>query len=130
MDLEKLLHLDAVIHAPMRLAILSILITVENAQFTFLKESTGATDGNLSTHLAKLEDHGFITIRKFFAGKKPQTRCAITEKGRAAFTEYLEQLEHIVKDPKKQGKKTVEEKREKPVSTFMVDFSSDDPLID
>ena len=130
MDLEKLLHLDAVIHAPMRLAILSILITVENAQFTFLKESTGATDGNLSTHLAKLEGHGFIAIRKTFAGKKPQTLCAITEKGRAAFTEYLEQLEHIVKAPQKQGKKTAGKEQAKQKNSIFLDFSPDNPYLD
>lgn len=93
---EKILQLDPIIHAPTRLAILSILITVENANFTFLKESTGTTDGNLSTHLTKLEESGYINIEKMFKGKKPQTTCAITKKGRTAFEKYLEQLEQIV----------------------------------
>ena len=79
------------------LAILSILITVENANFSFLKESTGTTDGNLSTHLTKLETHGLIRIEKTFKGKKPQTICAITEKGRQGFYAYLGQLEQIVR---------------------------------
>ena len=93
---EKILSLDPIIHAPTRLAILSILITVENANFTFLKESTGTTDGNLSTHLTKLEESGYISIEKKFIGKKPQTTCSITLKGRKAFEIYLEQLEQIV----------------------------------
>lgn len=101
MDHEQILQLDPLIHAPTRLAIVSILITVENANFTFLKESTGTTDGNLSTHLTKLETNGLITIQKTFKGKKPQTICAITEKGRKAFQSYLEQLEQIVRMRKK-----------------------------
>ena len=96
MDQKQILKLDPIIHAPTRLAILSILITVENANFTFLKESIGTSDGNLSTHLTKLETHNLIKIQKTFKGKKPQTICAITGKGRKSFTEYLEQLEQIV----------------------------------
>lgn len=96
MNHEKILQLDPVIHAPTRLAILSILVTVESANFSYLKESTGTTDGNLSTHLTKLEESGYIKIRKTFQGKKPQTICAITAKGRKAFQMYLEQLEQIV----------------------------------
>ena len=98
---EKILNLDPIIHAPTRLAILSILITVENANFTFLKESTGTTDGNLSTHLTKLEESGYVSIEKKFVGKKPQTTCAITKQGKAAFEKYLEQLEQIVQRQKK-----------------------------
>ncbi len=96
MSHEKILQLDQVIHAPTRLAILSILITVENANFTFLKESIGTSDGNLSTHLTKLEEAGYIKIKKTFQGKKPQTICAITAKGRKAFQAYLDQLDQIV----------------------------------
>lgn len=97
MNHEKILQLDQVIHAPTRLAVLSLLVTVENANFKFLKESTGATDGNLSTHLSKLEASGYISIEKKFVDKKPQTICAITEQGREAFLNYLDQLEQIVK---------------------------------
>jgi DNA-binding HxlR family transcriptional regulator len=101
MSHEQILKLDPIIHVPARLAILSILITVETANFTFLKESTGTTDGNLSTHLTKLETNGFISIKKSFKGKKPQTTCAITNKGRKAFTKYLYQLEQIIHTKKK-----------------------------
>lgn len=100
MDQNQILRLDPIIHAPTRLAILSILITVKNANFTFLKDSIGVTDGNLSTHLTKLESAGIITIEKTFKGKKPQTNCAITDKGREAFKNYLDQLEQIVQSQK------------------------------
>lgn len=103
MDQNKIFQLDPIIHAPTRLAILSILITVENANFTFLKESIGVTDGNLSTHLTKLESSGIITIEKTFKGKKPQTICAITNKGREAFKNYLDQLEQIVQSQKEKA---------------------------
>jgi len=96
MNQEKIMQLDPIIHAPTRLAILSILLTVESANFSFLKESTGTSDGNLSTHLTKLEESGFITIEKSFKDKKPQTICAISEKGKTAFKAYLEQLEQIL----------------------------------
>ncbi|MBN2355279.1 transcriptional regulator [candidate division KSB1 bacterium] len=97
---DQILHLDPLVHAPIRLGILSILITVEHAQFTFLKESIGTTDGNLSTHLSKLEEAGLIRIEKTFIGKKPHTLCAITDKGRKAFQSYIEQLDRIVKAQK------------------------------
>ena len=106
MDHEPILKLDPVIHAPTRLAILSILMTVENANFTFLKENTGTTDGNLSTHLTKLESSEYITIQKKFIGKKPQTLCAITKKGEKAFDTYLNQLEQIVQLQKRREEKT------------------------
>lgn len=101
MNPDKILQLDPVIHAPARLAILSILVSVDNADFKFLKESTGATDGNLSTHLSKLEASGYITIEKSFQGKKPQTRCALTPTGREAFLRYFRALEQIVRNQKK-----------------------------
>ena len=100
MQHDKILQLDPIIHAPNRLAILSILISVESAKFTFLKESIGITDGNLTTHLAKLEANRLIAIKKKFVGKKPQTTCAITEKGRDAFKAYLEKLEQIISEQK------------------------------
>ena len=103
MDFEKILSLDPIIHAPTRLAILSVLITVESAVFVFLKEATGTTDGNLSKHLTRLETSGYISIRKSFAGKKPQTTCAITDKGTKAYYNYLEQLEQIIGLRKEQG---------------------------
>jgi DNA-binding PadR family transcriptional regulator len=130
MDPEPFLNLDSVVHAPVRLAVLSILISVENAQFTFLKESTGTTDGNLHTHLAKLEGHGLLTVRKTFARNKPQTLYSITEKGRNAFAAYLEQLERIVRAGNKPEEKTGGAKPPKSAGTTATDFSNDDLLID
>jgi DNA-binding MarR family transcriptional regulator len=100
MNHEKILGLDQAIHAPIRLAVMSILITVDDASFTFLRESTKTTDGNLSTHLSKLEKAGYITVMKSFKGKRPHTTCSVTRKGRKAFDRYLEQLGSIVKKQK------------------------------
>jgi len=100
MSQEQIQNLDPIIHAPIRLAIMSVLITVRSANFTFLKNTLQTTDGNLSTHLTKLEQAGYVKIRKTFKKKKPQTSCSLTEKGREAFKRYIEILETIVKIPK------------------------------
>lgn len=97
---EDILSLDPVVHAPNRLAILSILVTVKSATFMYLKDATGMKDGNLSTHLSKLEEAGYVSINKSFIGKKPQTSCSITKEGRAAFIGYLDQMARIVKAQK------------------------------
>lgn len=93
---EKLAQLDPVIHSRIRLAILSILISVKEASFNYLKETVGTTDGNLSANLSKLEEAGYISIKKVFKKKKPLTTCYITEKGRKAFSKYLKVLESYV----------------------------------
>lgn len=85
-------RLDPVVHAPVRLAVLTILISVKEANFTYLKEAVNTTDGNLSTHLSKLEEAGYIRIIKKFVGKKPKTTCMITSKGREAYLKYIESL--------------------------------------
>ena len=100
MNHEHILELDPLVHAPVRLAVLSVLAGAEDADFVFLRESIGTTDGNLSTHLARLEEAGYVRIRKAFVGKKPHTTCAITRRGRKAFVAYLEQLERIVQGQK------------------------------
>jgi DNA-binding MarR family transcriptional regulator len=102
MEHDEILSLDPVVHAPHRLAIMTILISVKEATFMYLREATGMKDGNLSTHLSKLEEAGYISIKKSFVGKKPQTTCAITEKGREAFLSYLDQMERIVKAQKQE----------------------------
>ncbi|MDM7925714.1 MAG: transcriptional regulator [bacterium] len=98
-------ELDPIVHAPARLAILSILISAESAGFNYLKEALDATDGNLSTHLSRLEAAGLITIEKTFEGKKPSTRCVITQKGRRAFLKHLDRLEIFVNEAKSAGLK-------------------------
>jgi DNA-binding MarR family transcriptional regulator len=89
-------QLDPLIHAPVRLAILSLLMTVEEADFTYLKDHTGATEGNLSTHLTRLEEGGLITVTKTFYKKRPRTICAVTQEGRKRFHHYLSCLEAIL----------------------------------
>jgi DNA-binding MarR family transcriptional regulator len=93
---DKYPDLDPVIHSRIRLAIMSILISTKDAGFTYLKDTIGTTDGNLSTHLTKLEDAGMISIQKSFKGKKPSTKISITKQGTKAFTKYLDALEKIL----------------------------------
>ncbi len=88
--------INPIIHSRIRLSIISLLITIEEADFLFLKESTGATDGNLSTHLSKLEQEDYIIIKKEFVEKKPKTICSLTNKGRLAFAEYVKNLEKLL----------------------------------
>ena len=101
MSQEQILDLDPLIHAPIRLAILTILATVTNANFSFIKDSVKTTDGNLSTHLTKLEEGGYIIIEKKFKGKKPQTICSISDQGREAFSKYIDHLENIISQYKR-----------------------------
>lgn len=93
---EKFEQLDPVIHSRIRLAVLSILISVKEASFNYLKETIGTTDGNLSASLSKLEETRYISIKKAFKGKKPLTTCSVTEKGRNAFSAYLKALETYI----------------------------------
>jgi len=93
---RDLSEVDRLIHEPSRLLICTILFTVKEADFLFLLNESGLTKGNLSSHLAKLEDAGYITIRKSFSKKKPQTVCSMTSKGRAAFEAYRENFKKIM----------------------------------
>lgn len=90
-------QLDDIIHSRIRLAVMSVLITVEEAEFTFLRDKVNATDGNLSVHLKKLEDAEYIAVKKSFVDRKPQTNYKLTAKGRRAFEEYIKQLEKMIK---------------------------------
>jgi DNA-binding HxlR family transcriptional regulator len=90
-------QLDDRIHSRIRLAIMSILIGLEQAEFTFLKQQVGTTDGNLSIHLRKLEEAGYIAVKKVFVDRKPQSYYRITRKGREAFGAYIAQLEKFIK---------------------------------
>jgi len=85
-------ELDPLLHSQLRLAIMSLLIGVEEADFTFLKEKTEATSGNLSVQIDKLSEAGYIEVTKTFQGKMPRTVCKITEKGVKAFDTYVENL--------------------------------------
>jgi DNA-binding MarR family transcriptional regulator len=90
------LGLDELIHAPVRLAATAILASVEEAEFTYLRERTGATDGNLGAHLRKLEDAGYVEVTKSFEGRKPITRYRLTRRGHQAFRRYVDRLETML----------------------------------
>ena len=89
-------ELNPLLHSELRLAIMSILISVESADFVYLREQTGATAGNLSVQIDKLQQVGYIAVEKGFNGKKPRTTCAITEQGVAAFTKYVDALRSYI----------------------------------
>ena len=93
---ESVESLDETIHQKVRLGIMSALMARGEADFRFLKDTLGVTDGNLSIHLSKLEEAGYILSTKEFVRKKPHTRYAPTEAGRTAFHAYLAALERIV----------------------------------
>jgi DNA-binding MarR family transcriptional regulator len=88
--------LDPVLHERGRLAIVSVLAAAGNLTFTELRSTLEMTDGNLSVHLQKLEDRGYVAIDKHFVGRRPQTTCRLTKTGRQAFTRYLDHLQVIV----------------------------------
>lgn len=90
--LQAILDLDRLVHEPARLAILSVLSGVEWAEFKMVESLTRLTKGNLSSHLAKLEEGGYVTIHKGYRGRIPLTTLAITKKGREALDRYWEQL--------------------------------------
>jgi DNA-binding transcriptional ArsR family regulator len=89
-------ELDPVVHAQLRLAALTLLAGVEEAEFTWLRERTGATDGNLSVHLSKLEEARYIAVSKRFEGRKPKSFYRMTAEGRAAYLRYLAALRALL----------------------------------
>lgn len=96
-DNPSLLDVDRIIHEPARLLIMTILSMAEKADFLFLLNETGLTRGNLSTHLSKLEDAGYIDIEKTYRGKIPQTLCSMTTSGLQAFEKYRKQINQFLK---------------------------------
>ena len=86
--LQELAALDRVIHEPARLMIMTVLYAVTEADFLYLQNECGLTQGNLSSHLSKLEDARYVAVEKTFKGKYPLTICSLTSKGRKAFEEY------------------------------------------
>ncbi len=101
-ELSAISNIDRVIHEPARMVIMAQLYVVDSADFLFLANQTGMTAGNLSSHLSKLEDAGYVEITKEFLDRKPHTMLRLTAKGRAAFREYRENMKTVVeKLPKK-----------------------------
>lgn len=88
--------LDPLLHSELRLAVMSLLISADEAEFPYIKEQTGATAGNLSVQIDKLSTANYIEVEKTFKGKRPCTLCHITEKGRKAFEEYVDVLKSYI----------------------------------
>lgn len=89
-------ELDPLLHSQLRLAVMSILMNVEEADFIYLKEETSSTAGNLSVQLDKLSSAGYLLVEKGFVGKKTRTTCRVTEKGRNAFEQYVRDLKLLL----------------------------------
>ena len=89
--------LDPLLHSQLRLAVMSVLMNLDEAAFVYIKQQTQATAGNLSVQLDKLAEAGYVTIEKGFAGKKPRTTCRVTEKGKEAFAAYVDALRDYLK---------------------------------
>lgn len=88
--------LDPVLHNQLRLAVVSLLVGVDNADFSYLLEKTGATRGNLSVQITKLKEAGYITVKKTFKDNYPNTRCALSAKGLKAFEHYVQALKQYL----------------------------------
>ena len=93
---RSVIELDRLIHEPARLLLVTILATVASADFLFLQRETGLTKGNLSAHLSKLEEAGYVKIEKTFKGKLPLTVCRLTAAGKKALTQYRQQLQEFM----------------------------------
>jgi DNA-binding MarR family transcriptional regulator len=94
--MNKFQQLDPLLHSQLRLAVMSSLISLDSAEFVYLQEATGATSGNLSVQLDKLEKAGYLKITKKFKGKKPVTSCKITKQGIRAFESYVNTLKRYI----------------------------------
>jgi DNA-binding MarR family transcriptional regulator len=95
--------LDDVIHGRIRLGAVAYLASVDSALFAELRDKVGATDGNLSAHLAKLEEAGYVAVAKSFAGRKPQTRFTLTHRGRQAWIAWLDRIEKLTRAAASKG---------------------------
>jgi DNA-binding MarR family transcriptional regulator len=94
-EMPSIPKIDKIIHEPSRLVIVAHLYVVESADFLFLKRQTGMTWGNLSSHISKLEDAGFVEVEKGFVGKKPNSSVRLTDKGRVTFEEYRRNMTQV-----------------------------------
>ena len=94
--MKPLTDLDPLLHSQLRLAIMSLLISVKEADFSYLQEATGATNGNLSIQITKLKDAEYIEVKKSFQNNYPKTTCKITKKGIKAFEKYVEDIKQYL----------------------------------
>ena len=95
-DLQALNGIDKIIHEPARLMVLAYLYVLESADFTFLMRETGLTRGNLSSHMSKLENAGYVAVTKEFMNKMPRTLFTLTKEGRAAFRSYKKAMQQVL----------------------------------
>jgi DNA-binding MarR family transcriptional regulator len=97
-DFQDLADLDRLVHEPARLALMALLYVIESADFTFLMNQTGLTWGNLSTHMSKLEEAGYLAVEKSFKDRRPNTILRLTPQGRKAFQDYARKMKRVFKD--------------------------------
>lgn len=97
-DEPQRIEIDRVIHEPARLFLVAHLYVVESADYVFLMQSTGLTWGNLSSHLSKLEEAGYVDLEKDFVDRKPHTMVKLTDAGRTAFDVYRRQMKQLFED--------------------------------
>ena len=95
-SIQAAMDIDRIIHEPARLMILSVLVLVESADFLFIMKQTGLTRGNLSSHMSKLEETGYIEVKKEFVKKIPRTLLSLTETGEKAYHTYREQMRQLL----------------------------------
>lgn len=97
--------IDDIIHGRIRLGVVAYLAAVDSALFSELRDKVGATDGNLSAHLRKLEEAGYVSVAKSFVGRKPQTRLSLTHRGRQAWNNWLDRIERLTRAAGTPGRK-------------------------
>jgi DNA-binding MarR family transcriptional regulator len=97
-ELNAIQNIDKIIHEPARLLLMAHLFVVESADYLFLQRQTGLTWGNMSSHLRKLENAGYVAVEKEFIDKKPHTTLKLTDKGRRAFQEYRKSMKQVFED--------------------------------
>ncbi len=95
---SQMADLDRLIHEPARLSIMALLYVIESADFTFLMNQTSLTWGNLSTHMSKLEEAGYLEVEKSFKGRRPNTTLRLTSQGRTAFHLYVQKMKAFFQD--------------------------------
>jgi DNA-binding MarR family transcriptional regulator len=97
-DLAGFAEIDRLVHEPARLMLMAVLYVIDSADFTFLMNQTGMTWGNLSAHMSKLEEAGYLEVEKSFKGKRPNTMLRLTPGGRAAFQAYRLKMKQVLDD--------------------------------
>jgi len=95
-DLAGFTEIDRLVHEPARLMLMAVLYVIDSADFTFLMNQTGMTWGNLSAHMTKLEEAGYLEVEKTFKGKRPNTMLRLTPQGRSAFQAYRQKMRQVL----------------------------------